>query len=222
MRGRSLFYWTIKTIAWPVTRLYVRLGVEGLDRIPREGPCIVVANHASYADSVVLGSAFPRRIMFLITAPIYSMKRLKWFYYMMGAIPVAPEVADPGALKAALRALHRGGVVGIFPEGQRMAGGRIGSAKGGVALLASRSGAPVIPAAIVGARSVMPVGAMFPRPFKMKVRFGAPLTFPRTDGARASREQLDRFAVRVMTEVESLLHNGAASLPAGDDLRSAP
>ena len=75
--SRSLFYWMIRTAARPVTRLYVRLRVVGAGNIPRSGPCIVVANHSSYADAVVLGSACPRRITFMITEPIYRMLRLR-------------------------------------------------------------------------------------------------------------------------------------------------
>ncbi len=220
--SRAAFYWTIKTIAWPVTRAYSRLRVEGLEHVPRSGHCIVVANHASYADAVVLGSAFPRRIAFLITAPIYTMMRLKWFYYMMGAIPVAPDTADPGALKAALRTLHRGAVIGIFPEGQRVRGVVLGSGKAGVALLASRSGAPVIPAAIIGAREAMPVGSMFPRPRRIRVVFGAPLLFPRQEGVRARRDQLDAFAEQVMHAIGSLLPGEGGAVTAKGNLRSMP
>jgi 1-acyl-sn-glycerol-3-phosphate acyltransferase len=215
MIARPLFYWTIKTIAWPVTRVYVRLRVQGRRHVPTEGPCIVVANHASYLDAVVLGSAFPRRISFLITSPIYNMLRLRWFYYMMGAIPVAPDTPDPGALKAALRTLRRGGVVGIFPEGQRMENGQLGSGKGGVALLASRSGAPVVPAAIVGAHRAMPVGAMFPRPHPIRVVFGEPMWFRPVNGARATREQLNAFAVDVMRAIGDLMDNGNSAVQQG-------
>jgi 1-acyl-sn-glycerol-3-phosphate acyltransferase len=217
---RSLFYWTIKTIAWPVTRAYVRLRVAGTPHVPREGACIVVANHASYADAVVLGSACPRRIVFLITSPIYNMRRLRWFYYMMGAIPVAPDTPDPRALKAALRTLRRGGVVGIFPEGQRMENGQLGSGKRGVALLASRSGAPVVPAAIVGAHRAMPVGAVFPRPYPIRVIFGEPMRFPAEDGARATRGQFDAFATQVMRSIAGLMDNGDGAVKEDGGVRS--
>src|SRR5262249_17016739 len=82
---RIAFYWTIKTIAWPVTHSYLRLRVEGARHVPRRGACLVVANHSSYIDAIVLGSACPRRVTFLITRPIYDLWRLKWFYFMMGS-----------------------------------------------------------------------------------------------------------------------------------------
>lgn len=221
MIARPLFYWTIKTIAWPVTRVYVRLRVAGMRHVPQEGPCIVVANHASYMDAIVLGSAFPRRISFLITSPIYRMLRLRWFYYMMGAIPVAPDSADPGALKAALRTLRHGGVVGIFPEGQRMENGQIGSGKGGVALLASRSGAPIVPAAIVGAHRAMPVGAVFPRPHPIRVVFGEPMRFSAARGTRPTREHLNAFAAEVMRAIAGLMDEGNNAVQK-DGIRSTP
>lgn len=218
---RALFYWTIKTIAWPVTRLYVRLRVVGADRVPRRGACLVVANHTSYLDAIVLGSAFPRRVRFLITRPIYAMWRLRWFYYMMGSIALAPDVPDRRALKEALGALRRGGVVGIFPEGQRMIDGNLGSAKAGAAMIAARSGAPVVPAAIIGAWEAMPVGALFPSPRPIRVVFGEPLTFPPAEGRRPTREQLDAFAERIMRAIAELMAgNGSPEGARGRSLQS--
>jgi 1-acyl-sn-glycerol-3-phosphate acyltransferase len=197
------FYWTVKTIAWPVTHTYVRLSVRGGANVPRHSACIVAANHVSYVDATVLGGACPRRLTFMITLPIYSLWRLRWFYFMMGAIPVTPNAPDPAAIKAALRTLHKGGAIGIFPEGQRMPQGDLGQAKAGAALLAARTGAPVIPAAIVGAYRVMPVGAVFPRPYKMSVVFGQQIHFPAHKG-RPTRAQLDAFADQLMRAIGDL------------------
>lgn len=204
-RVSTVFYWVIKTIAWPVTRIYVRLGVEGLQHVPATGPVMVVANHVSFVDPIVLGSAFPRRIIFMITRPIYALRRLTWFYCLMGTIPVTPDLPDPGAMKAALRVLHGGGIVGIFPEGQRMPDGNLGEGKSGAALLAARTGVPVVPAAIVGAHEVMPVGAMLPRPRKVRVVFGEPIRFPDVGARRPTRDQLDTFAEQIMKSISGLM-----------------
>lgn len=202
---KAAFYWMIKTLAWPVTHGYVRMRVEGVDRLPREGACIVVANHVSYVDPAVLGSACPRRLTFLISRRIYRLLRMRWFYYMMGAVPVSSEMPDPSAMKRALRTLHQGGAIGIFPEGQRMAEGNLGPGKAGVAMLAARTGAPVFPTAIVGARRVMPVGALFPRPCPIRVLFGSPMQFPRSGERRPSRDELQLFAEQVMARIRDLI-----------------
>jgi 1-acyl-sn-glycerol-3-phosphate acyltransferase len=216
-RWKAAFYWTIKTIAWPVTHTYVRLRVSGHGHIPPTGPCLIVANHASFVDPVVLGSAFPRRIAFMITRSIYGLRRLTWFYNMMGTIPVAYDVPDPGAMKAALRRLKEGGVVGIFPEGQRMRDGNLGEGKAGAAAIAARSGAPVVPAAIIGAHHVMPVGSIFPRPHRIHVVFGEPFRFPQGEGRRPPREQLDIFADRIMESIADLMtpQEAAEDAPSG-------
>lgn len=202
---RTTFYWAVKAAAAPVTLIYVRLAVSGRGHVPRGQPCIVVANHTSYVDAAVLGSACPRRITFMISEPIYRLLRLRWFYYLMGTIPVAADAPDPSAMKAALRTLREGGVVGIFPEGQRMPDGNVGEGKAGVALLAARSRAVVIPAAIIGAHRVMPVGSIVPRPYRIRVVFGAPISFPASRPRRPSREQLDAFADQVMVTVRRLM-----------------
>lgn len=198
-----MFYWLIKGLAWPVVKTYLRLRRYGKDRVPPGSSCIVVANHTSYLDATVLGSACPRRLTFLVSAEIYGMLRLQWFYYMMGSIPVRTEQSDMRAMRRALHTLRAGEAVGIFPEGQRMPDGRLGEGKLGVAFLAWRSGAPVIPAAIVGAHAAMPVGCTIPRPLPVQVRFGEPLRFPETEG-RPDKEALARFADEVMQAISAL------------------
>lgn len=198
-----IFYWFIKAVAWPLVRGLFRFRRESIHLVPRRGACIVVANHTSYLDAICLGSAAPRRLHFLINAEIYAMLRLRWFYYMMGSIPLRSGRADTGALRRALHTLKAGGGVAIFPEGQRMQSGQVGEAKVGVAFLAARSGAPVVPAAIIGAHKAMPVGASVPVPYPIRVVFGTPLLFASTK-AKPTRGELEAFADRVMRAISDL------------------
>jgi len=197
------FYWLVKALAWPLVVTYLRFRRHGTGRIPARGPCIVVANHASYLDAICLGSASPRRLRFLISQNIYSLLRLRWFYYMMMTIPLRTGSADTRALRRALDALRNGEAVGIFPEGQRMKDGNLGEGKMGFAFLASRSGVPVIPAAIVGAHRAMPVGSVIPRPHRVEVLFGEPIAF-RKGGEKARRDELIEFANTVMATIADL------------------
>jgi 1-acyl-sn-glycerol-3-phosphate acyltransferase len=199
----TAFYWLIKGLAWPIVRTYLRLRRCGEGRIPRKSSCIVVANHTSYLDAAVLGAACPRPLRFLISAEIYGMLRLTWFYYMMSTIPVRTDQSDMRAMRRALHALRVGDAIGIFPEGQRMADGQLGEGKLGVAFLAWRSGAPVIPTAIVGAHAAMPVGTTIPRPLPVQVRFGEALRFQET-GGRPDKAELSRFADEVMQAISAL------------------
>ena len=199
----SWFYWLIKGLAWPVLKLYFRFKRYEISRVPPAGSFIVVSNHTSYLDAAVLGSACPRQLHFLISAEIYALVRLRWFYYLMGAIPLKTDGGDSGALRKALHALRSGKAIGIFPEGQRMKDGQMGEGKLGVAFLAWRSGAPVIPAAIVGAHKAMPVGAGIPRPMPVHVVFGEPMFFS-PEARRPEKEEMIGFANQVMDRIAEL------------------
>ena len=219
---KSIFYWFVKGLAWPVVRAYLGFRRHDKARVPARGACIVVANHSSYLDAICLGSACPRRLNFLIADEIYRLWRLRWFYYMMGAIPLRTEGADTRALRRALEVLESGGAVGIFPEGRRMPDGSIGEGKMGAAFLAWRSGAPVIPAAIVGAHHAMPVGSAFPKPRRIRVFFGEVIRFPEAE-RKARREALVGFADQLMEAVSALVQTSgerpsrAASSPASEE-----
>ena len=198
-----MFYWFVKGIFYPFARLYLNLAREGLHHLPRRGPAIVVSNHASYMDAIILGTASPRPIHFMVLRWMYDLLLLRWFYWGMGTIPVRAEGQDSAAIKHALRTLGAGRVVGIFPEGTRSADGRLSDARPGAAMLAALSGAPVVPAFIDGARDSLPVGGGFPRPARVRVRFGPPLRFER-QARRNNRDAVSEFSRALLDAIARL------------------
>ena len=198
-----MFYWFVKGVFHPFVRLYLGLTREGLEHLPRRGPAIVISNHASYLDPILLGSAAPRPIHFIVLQRMFDLLLLRWFYWGMGTIPVRTEGQDSRGIKRALRLLSSGRLLGIFPEGTRSDDGEIGEPRLGAAMIAALSGAPVVPAWIEGAREVLPVGGSFPAARPVHVRFGPPLRYDRA--ARAGdREGLRRFARDMIEAIRSL------------------
>lgn len=198
------FYATVRTLSLPFLKGWIRLRIQGLEHIPSRGSFLVVANHGSYLDPVVLGRACPRKIHFFIKRSVWSARGLSWFFRGMDSIPVAADGNDTSSLRAALRYLEAGQVVGIFPEGGRAADGRLGDAKIGAALMASRSQCMVLPAGIRGAFAAMPTGVIVPRPKRIEVEFGKP--FKPAPGR--GRRHLDEIAERMSQEIEQLMSPG--------------
>ena len=184
---------------------YFRLSHEGREHVPADGALIVAANHVSYLDPAVLGATLPRPAHFIMVGGIWRKTGLNWFFRGMRSIPVDREgLMSRSALKAALDALARGEVVGIFPEGGRALPDGSVPALAGVALLARRSGAPVLPTGISGTFEALPRGRAIPRICKIRVRFG-PLV--RHEGL--SREQDAAFTTVLMREIRALIDEPA-------------
>jgi len=208
-----MFYRFVKAIFYPFVRLYLGLTRDGLEHLPRRGPAIVVCNHASYMDAILLGSASPRPIHFIVLRWMYDLMLLRWFYWGMGTIPVGSAGRDSRAIRRSMAMLSAGRLLGIFPEGRRSEDGALGETRPGAALIAALSGAPVVPAYIDGARESMPVGGRFPAPARVHVRFGPALRFAPGAEGRRDRGALDRFASEVEAAIRRLGPPGAA--PAG-------
>jgi 1-acyl-sn-glycerol-3-phosphate acyltransferase len=197
-----MFYWFVKGIFYPFVRLYLGLTRDGLEHLPRRGPAIIASNHVSYMDAILLGSAAPRPIHFIVLQWMYDLLFLRWFYWGMGTIPVRAG-RDAHGLRQAVRTLQSGRLVGLFPEGSRSEDGRFGETQPGAALLAALSGVPVVPAFIDGAGESMPVGGAIPRPARVHVRFGPPLRFSEGKTTR-DREALQAFGRRLEEAIRSL------------------
>lgn len=198
-----IFYWFVKGIFYPFVRLYLGLRREGLAHVPRRGPLIIVCNHVSYIDAILLGSAAPRPIHFMVLQWMYDLLFLRWFYWGMGTLPVQADGQDRKAIRRAIRMLDRGRVIGIFPEGSRSPDGRIRETRPGAAMLAALSGAPVVPAFIDGARESMPVGARFPAPARVQVRFGPPLCY-RRNAMKRDRHGMREFGQAMEAAIRRL------------------
>jgi 1-acyl-sn-glycerol-3-phosphate acyltransferase len=216
-----VFYTFVKLFFAPLVRIYLRLRVRGSERVPLSGATIVVANHASFLDPIVLGSACPRKIHFIVLQAMYDWWRLRWFYWGMQTIPVRAEEGDPRAIRLALSRLKRGQVVGLFPEGARSGDGVMREGKTGVALLAALSGAPVVPCFIQGAFESLPPGGRFPRPARVSVSFGEAVRFQRGEGAKRDRVALERFSTRLLAEIVRLREEAGEGLPGGNRERAA-
>ena len=161
-------------------RAMSRITVEGaIDEIPREGPLILSANHASNLDAVVLGSwlmpRLGRRIHWLGKKELFAWPIVGWTAANGGVHPVDRGTGDVEAFRLASRILDEGHVLFVFPEGTRSPDGSLQKAQDGVAALALRTGAPIVPLGISGSHRVWPRGQKLPRPGgHVNVRVGPP------------------------------------------------
>ncbi|MCA8956146.1 MAG: 1-acyl-sn-glycerol-3-phosphate acyltransferase [Planctomycetes bacterium] len=168
------------------------------------GGYVVVANHTSFLDPIVLGAVNPRRVAFLMNAVAYRNPLGRWFYRMFRSIPVELSGVGREAIRAAHEALDGDEVVGVFPEGgiSRHGGLLLGS-PGAVALVLSKS-VPVVPVGLVGVDRVLPYGKCFPRPRRIEVRYGDPIAASELMIGEGRKERLAHATLRIMREIAAL------------------
>jgi 1-acyl-sn-glycerol-3-phosphate acyltransferase len=142
----------VRFVAFIVTRLVYRFKVRGDEYIPTQGAALLVCNHVSFIDPVLLMAASPRPIRFIVDQRIFAMPVLGWFFRLARAIPIAPRREDPGtyalAFERARAVLADGDLVCIFPEGAITRDGELGEFKGGVMKLLQTNPVPVVPLAL--------------------------------------------------------------------------
>ena len=161
-------------------RAMSRISIEGaIDEIPRSGPLIIAANHASNFDAPVVGAwlipRLGRRIHWLGKRELFAWPIVGWVAANGGVHPVDRDSADVEAFRLASRILEGGHVLFVFPEGTRSPDGTLQGARDGVALLALRTGAPIVPIGIGGSNRVWPKGQRLPHPGgHVVVRIGRP------------------------------------------------
>ncbi len=201
--GDTRFYRTLRLLS-VLPRWYFRLRVQGAELVPAAGACVLAANHVSYVDPVVLATACPRPVRFIVDRGQYERPLVHWIAAATGAIPVENRPNDLGSLRRALQALREGAVLGIFPEGGRSGDGSLGPAKPGAALLALRAGVPLLPVGILGAFRAYSRHVRLPRPRRIIVRFGEPLAFPAAWHGHAAKAHLDEALALLVERLRAL------------------
>lgn len=230
MRSRVRFFLRqcLRAVLLAWFRAFLRLRVRGAREVPPHGPCLIVSNHPSYLNPIVINALLARPVSFIAWEAIFRVPVLGRLARAFGAIPVSLEHGSVGSWREAAGVLARGGALGIFPEGHRTPRGVLimDRWKTGAAHLAIRSAAPVVPVAIIGAERVWPVGQSLPRPGRVLVRFLPPITPPPAapsrrrpgEGGRGSgqpeppsptegraKEEERAFADRVRRRIEAIL-----------------
>jgi 1-acyl-sn-glycerol-3-phosphate acyltransferase len=180
----------------PLLNAFYRPWMEGTEHIPSAGPAILASNHLSFLDSIFLPAMIERPVFFLGKSDYFSgWKRL--FFEGVGVMPVARQGGDAGeaSLRKGQEILDNGHLLGIYPEGTRSPDGRLYRGKTGPVRLALRTGAPIIPCAMIGTFEILPPGANIPKIRRVGIRVGKPLDFSRYAGM-----ENDRFVLRSATD----------------------
>lgn len=171
-----MLYRISQFIARCIFKLYFRLRIVGCENIPTEEPCIIVANHVSFLDPLLICAIVPRVIHYITYASFYYNSLLHWYCKRVYCIPIKKKGNDISALKQALRLLKKGEIVGIFPEGQRSVTGKLKEGLPGTSLIALRANVPILPVGIHGAYEAFPKGSKFPKPKLITLIFGEPFS----------------------------------------------
>jgi 1-acyl-sn-glycerol-3-phosphate acyltransferase len=202
MKEHRLFYEISRRPLALYTRLFTRLHVEGTEHIPTKGPVIIVSNHLSMMDILALSVPCKRQEHFMAKIELFQVPIFGWYIHTLGAFPVRRGESDRESLRIAADVLSSGQVLVIFPEGHRSDDHALIPGHSGVALIAMRSGAPIVPVAITGTEHVSPLrfGLWAPR---VRVVFGEPFMLP-SEGRR-TREDLERGIDQIMRRIAALL-----------------
>jgi 1-acyl-sn-glycerol-3-phosphate acyltransferase len=168
--------------------------VKGEENLPKEGGVLLVSNHISFLDPCLIGDGSPRRTSFMAKAELFENKLLNWLLRGVDCFPVRRGEADTSAIKNVLSQLKEGRCVVIFPEGTRSPDGELLEAEEGAAMLATRTGCPVVPVYVSGTNRMLDRKGRLHRA-RVSMAIGEPFTLPKSmPREEAATELMRRIA----------------------------
>lgn len=221
-RAKYVIYLVARVFFLVLFRIIFRMRVYGLKNIPRGGGALMISNHVHNADPVLMMAACPRPTHFMAKEEIWKVPVASWIAIKTGAFPVRRGTADRGALRRADEILRDGRLVVVFPEGTRSVTGGLTKAFPGVSLIATHSGAPLLPIAVLGTEDLPGNGAkqkkrdrIWP---KTTIMFGEPfhLETHKPDGSRWPLEELSDAMMIEIARILPRSHRGVFESRAGE------
>jgi 1-acyl-sn-glycerol-3-phosphate acyltransferase len=180
----ALYHMLKWSVVSPLLHTYFRGRIHNADRAPRSGKLLVVSNHASDFDPLLVANCINRPIAFMAKEELFQVPVLKHAMSLYGAYPVRRGSADRTAMKSAIIALEAGWATGVFLDGTRTIDGRIHSPKLGAAWIAAQTQTPILPVCLWGNDSIFRKGSPLPRSVPLTIRMGELILPPeRTDRA---------------------------------------
>ena len=189
---------------FPIFRFLFRGRTIGISNVPKTGGVVVVSNHGSHLDPPILGHALSRPVAFMAKSELFKVPILSFIISACGAYSVKRGAGDREALRTASNRLIEGWATGVFLDGTRQDNGRVNDPKAGAALLAARTGCPILPVAIVNSHRAFPKGSLLPRLVPIHLIVGELIQPP----SSRKREVLLLTTKGIQTAINSMLDKG--------------
>ena len=197
------YYYVTRLILKVWLRLFTRWQIKDKENVPSQGPLLVIANHVNYIDVPLLGVSLGRPVIFMAKKELFHFKWIGHFIGGLGAFPVHRGQLSRKALHQANQVLADGQALVIFPEGRRSHSGPLQRAFPGSALIALRSGTPILPVAIIGTEKCRGATWLLRRP-QITVNIGHPFHLPTANG-KLSKTELAELTNLIMGRIAELL-----------------
>ena len=191
-------------LVFPIFRFLFRGQTVGISNVPKTGGVVVVSNHGSHLDPPILGHALGRPVAFMAKSELFRIPILSFIISACGAYPVKRGAGDREALRTASNRLIQGWATGVFLDGTRQNNGRVNDPKPGAALLAARTGCPILPVAICNSHKAFPKGSFLPRFVSIQLKVGQIIQPPST----RKREDLVSTTKEIQLVINSMLDKG--------------
>ncbi|WP_369408156.1 lysophospholipid acyltransferase family protein [Leptolyngbya ohadii] len=192
-----LFKWSIVS---PMLHGYFGGRIYGAENVPKTGPLLVVANHASDFDPPIVSCCVRRPVSYMAKEELFEVPVLSQAIRLYGAYPVKRGSADRSAIRSALQQLEMGWAVGVFLEGTRTPDARIHSPKLGAAMIAAKVQVPLLPVSLWGTENIIRKGDKLPRRVPVTVRIGEPISPPVSN----KREELEAVTQLCVDRIHAL------------------
>ena len=184
----------LQAICRIISTLAFDLKVYGAHRLPQEGGVLVVSNHQSYLDPVLLAVRTKRPLSYMAKSELFTHKPFTWMIRALGAFPVRQGAGDVRAMKEAIERVQEGHALLIFPEGSRTEDGQLLPVEPGVALVIRKAKVPVIPCVIDGAYRAWQKDAKSPRAAPIRILYGHPMDLSGLDREQVVKAIQDKFS----------------------------
>jgi 1-acyl-sn-glycerol-3-phosphate acyltransferase len=205
-RNMKPFYHLLCIIARPLLKAFFKFQVFGLENVPNTGGVMLMINHASYLDPIVIGGSVNRNLYYMARSTLFRPWFIERFLTSLNAFPVRLGSPDKSAIKRAIQILNDGDLLLIFPEGTRSIDGTLGKAQDGVGFIAHRTNTAVVPVFVDGTRAAWPRGSTFIKSAKVTVSYGKPIDMSIYRSSKASRETYSKIGEAVMAGIAGLKH----------------
>ena len=198
-----MIYDVVHAIIRFIMTILFRPKIYGLENLPDSGPVIIASNHISNFDPPLIACFIPsqRPVNYMAKDELFFNAFMRWLWKNLHAFPVKRGMADRNAIRTAISILQSGNIVGLFPEGTRSKTGKLGKPEPGIAMIAIKAKAVIVPCALAGTNRIFTRGCLFPQ---LSMSLGKPIIF---ECVKADKATIESLGEKIMQEIKMLLEN---------------